>query len=83
MLSISKMLSFSLVAEALTGLTYHRPAGENSSFQFNTYLFQERPFKKINFSRKLQRQLVEIAREGGQALIGHFSVVSRLNLSNL
>ena len=26
------MLSFSLVAEALTGLTYHRPSGENSKF---------------------------------------------------
>ena len=28
----SKMLSFSLVAEALPGLIYHRPPGENSSF---------------------------------------------------
>ena len=27
------MLSFSLVAEALTGLIYHRPSGENSKFQ--------------------------------------------------
>ena len=26
------MLSFSLVAEALTGLIYHRPTGENSKF---------------------------------------------------
>ena len=25
------MLSFSLVAEALTGLIYHRPSGENST----------------------------------------------------
>ena len=33
MLSISKTLSSSLVAEALTGLIYHRPPGENSSFQ--------------------------------------------------
>ena len=32
MLSILKMLSFFLVAEALTGLIYHRPAGENFSF---------------------------------------------------
>ena len=31
------MLSFSLVAEALTGLIYHRPSGENSKFEF----FQE------------------------------------------
>ena len=30
------MLSFSLVAEALTGLIYHRPSGENSSFQFSS-----------------------------------------------
>ena len=28
------MLSFSLVAEALTGLIYHRPSGENSKFAF-------------------------------------------------
>ena len=26
------MLSFSLVAEALTGLIYHHPSGENSKF---------------------------------------------------
>ena len=26
------MLSFSLVAEALAGLIYHRPSGENSKF---------------------------------------------------
>ena len=32
MLSVLKMLSFFLVAEALTGLIYHRLAGENSSF---------------------------------------------------
>ena len=30
------MLSFSLVAEALTGLIYHRPSGENSKFAFGT-----------------------------------------------
>ena len=29
------MLSFSLVAEALTGLIYHRPSGENSKFLFS------------------------------------------------
>ena len=28
------MLSFSLVAEALTGLIYHRPSGKDSNFQF-------------------------------------------------
>ena len=28
------MLSFSLVAEALTGLIYHRPPDENSNFAF-------------------------------------------------
>ena len=27
------MLSFSLVAEALTGLIYHHPSGENSNFK--------------------------------------------------
>ena len=31
----TKMLSFFLVAEALTGLICHRPSGENSSFQFS------------------------------------------------
>ena len=31
------MLSFSLVAEALTGLIYHRPSGENSNFQFSLF----------------------------------------------
>ena len=30
------MLSFSLVAEALMGLIYHRPSGENSNFQFES-----------------------------------------------
>ena len=34
----TKMLSFSLVAEALTGLIYHRPSGENSNFQFSSHL---------------------------------------------
>ena len=34
MLSILKILRISLVAEALTGLIYHRPLGENYSFQF-------------------------------------------------
>ena len=29
----TKMLCFSLVAEALTGLIYYRPSGENSNFQ--------------------------------------------------
>ena len=31
----TKMSSFFLVAEALTGLVYHCPLGENSSFQFS------------------------------------------------
>ena len=35
----TKMLSFSLVAEALTDLIYHRPSGQNSNFQFT---FHER-----------------------------------------
>ena len=38
MLSILKTLSFSLVTEALTGLKYHRPLGENSNFQFTPFL---------------------------------------------
>ena len=33
------MLSFSLVAEALTGLIYHRPSGENSSVLFSHLAF--------------------------------------------
>ena len=36
MLSILKTLSFFLVAEAITGLTYHHPVGENSSFSSHT-----------------------------------------------
>ena len=32
------MLSFSLVAEALTGLIYHRPSGENSKFATKNFL---------------------------------------------
>ena len=32
------MLSFSLVAEALTGVIYHRPSGENSNFQFRLFI---------------------------------------------
>ena len=33
----TKMLSFSLVAETLMGLIYHRPLGENSNFQSNSF----------------------------------------------
>ena len=36
----TKMLSFFLIAEVLTGLIYHRPAGENSSFQFTPLVYQ-------------------------------------------
>ena len=39
MLSILNMLSFFLVAEALTGLIYHHSMGENSSFQFSSVQF--------------------------------------------
>ena len=35
------MLSFSLVAEALTGLIYHRPSGENSKFAFRKQSLSE------------------------------------------
>ena len=31
----TKMLSFSLVAEALKGLIYHRPSGENFKFKLS------------------------------------------------
>ena len=34
----TKMLSFFLIAEVLTGLIYHRPAGENTSFQYSSIL---------------------------------------------
>ena len=34
------MLSFSLVAEALTGLIYHRPSGENSNFRFSSVKYK-------------------------------------------
>ena len=34
------MLSFSLVAEALTGLIYHRPSGENSKFAHSKETFK-------------------------------------------
>ena len=40
------MLSFSLVAEALTGLIYHRPSGENSNFQFKHFPEDERSFSR-------------------------------------
>ena len=30
------MLSFSLIAEALAGLIYHRPSGKNFSFRIHT-----------------------------------------------
>ena len=48
-LSILKTLSFSLVAEALTGLIYHCPVGENSSFSsvlFMTFAKAERFISK-------------------------------------
>ena len=39
------MLSFSLVAEALTGLIYHRPSGENSKFAFLRRLAKPEEFQ--------------------------------------
>ena len=36
------MLSFSLVAEALMGLIYHRPSGENFSFLARVYYWNHR-----------------------------------------
>ena len=38
MLSILKMLSFFLVTQALAGLIYHRPVGENFSLQYTLCL---------------------------------------------
>ena len=40
------MLSFSLVAEALTGLIYHRPSGENSKKKRLTSFLKTRNFDK-------------------------------------
>ena len=45
------MLSCFMVAEASTGLIYHRPLGENSSFQFQLFLsfliFKKEPNHKF------------------------------------
>ena len=41
------MLSFSLVAEALTGLIYHRPSGENSKFA-HFACFDSKHFDEVN-----------------------------------
>ena len=46
------MLSFSLVAEALTGLIYHRPSDENSNFQFSSV-----QFSSVQFSSHLPIQI--------------------------
>ena len=51
-----KMLSFSLVAEALAGLIYHRPSGENFSF-LSWRLFKgelQRENKLISYERAFQ-----------------------------
>ena len=46
------MLSFSLAAEALTGLIYHRPSGENSNFQFNAkaeiHVLNDEVIRRVN-----------------------------------
>ena len=50
------MLSFSLVAEALTGLIYHRPSGENSKFlpPFNAFGRLEDGGRHVNVRVHLQ-----------------------------
>ena len=47
MLSILKTLIFFLVADALTGLIYHRPAGENSCFSSNEVFVTQRPLSSL------------------------------------
>ena len=69
------MLSFALVAEALTGLIYHRPSGENSSFVFQNlrirrYLVQE--------SRRAgKREDSDLATEANRRGIGELSLISQ------
>ena len=60
MLSILKALSFSLVAEALTGLIYHRPAGESSSFSQSYFLFHALLLFFMKYCHKLciQRMVI-------------------------
>ena len=60
MLSILKALSFSLVAEALTGLIYHRPAGESSGFSQSYFLFHALLLFFMKYCHKLciQRMVI-------------------------
>ena len=56
MLSILKMLNFFLVAEALTGLIYHRPTGKDASFQFTPCL-KMAPFQ-IECTKETEKSLI-------------------------
>ena len=47
------MLSFFLVAEALTGLIYHRTSGENSNFQFKQSLSEFKSCEHTHFDHLL------------------------------
>ena len=47
LLSVLKMLSFFLVAETLTGLTYHRPVGENFGSVQTVVLSEDRENVKL------------------------------------
>ena len=49
------MLSFSLVAEALTGLIYHRPSGENSKFLPSFLVLDNRMTFTKHFEEILER----------------------------
>ena len=53
------MLSFSLVAEALTGLIYHRPSGKNS--KFHSWFLLKDSLTNIDTSITTQDELEELA----------------------
>ena len=48
------MLSFSLVAEALAGLIYHRPSGENSNFHSKQSLSEFKSCEHTHFDDLLR-----------------------------
>ena len=53
------MLSFSLVAEALTGLIYHRPSGENSKFAFAHFILKKSSLQSFMELRGCLQQELE------------------------
>ena len=52
------MLNFSLVAEALTGLIYHRPSGENSNFQLSSA--KDYSFNFLRMNTVLEKDLTAV-----------------------